>query len=305
MKKRIVITIILLIIFLTIVIIFGKGKNNFNKEENLSATNEISFEENISDTENKMIENSHTQITTDNYGEYVDLETNLIVSDNIPLEDGSIPKTDWRIFHKDENGGVYLILSDYLPYSYEATVNSGLSESALGFKNNWKSEISRVDLLNKLNDESKWNKLLPEKYIKLGMKVTGALTLDTWIESWNAKGYTKLYISKKTETKDGLEAYYVDTVENSISKYIDVRLDAAGYGNALYFPHKTSTARDTVYAYTLATPSAYGDDYLMNISLCGSVFYDPYNHDYDGVRPVIYIPSEIKLVYNDDVWKIQ
>ena len=45
-----------------------------------------------------------TQISGDNYGEYVDLGTSLIVNDNIALDDGELPKTDWRIFHKDASG---------------------------------------------------------------------------------------------------------------------------------------------------------------------------------------------------------
>lgn len=306
LKKILIIALIIIALFV-ILIFFEKGGTFFYKVDNMS---QLKGKEGIQDNSvqnsgnNKSQTISHDKITIENYGEYVDLQTNIIVKDNIALEDRSIPKTDWRIFHKDNDGGIYLILSDYLPYSYESTINSGLSDAGEEYSHNWRSSVSRVDLLNKLNDESKWNKLLPEKYINQGMKVTGAITLDTWVESWNAKGYTKLYISKKTETKDGLEGCYIDTTENSESTYKDLSTDTEGYGNSLYFPHKNSTARNMVYAYTLATPSASDDNYLVNISLCGSVFYDYYSHIFDGLRPAIYIPSDVKLIYENDVWKI-
>ena len=63
-----------------------------------------------------------SNISAENYGDYVELGTNLIVDDNIELEDGTIPRTDWRIFYKDNSGGIYLILADFLPHSYETIV---------------------------------------------------------------------------------------------------------------------------------------------------------------------------------------
>ena len=98
----------------------------------------------------KKVESLSTQITTDNYGDYVDLGTSLIVNDNIALEDGTTPLTDWRIFYKDETGGTYLILADYLPYSYETTVGSGLVNYGIDYPYNWRSTTSRTDLLTRL-----------------------------------------------------------------------------------------------------------------------------------------------------------
>lgn len=260
-----------------------------------------------------------SQITTDNYGDYVDLETSLIVNDNIALEDGTYPTTDWRIFHEDADGGVYLILADYLPYSYEETTVGAQLISYNPY--NWHSTTSRSDLIQKLkgtsaeyNGKNPWNNLISSTYTEKGISVTGALSLETWLESWHAKGYTQLFTNKYSDkhngaaNSDGLDGYYIGIDESQTSNMQDISsLSTAGYANSLYFPHKDYTARNNAHAYRLASPSAGYSNNLMSVYYNGVVGDRNQGVGIYGIRPAIYLPSGIEAEQDatTKVWSIK
>ena len=251
-----------------------------------------------------------SQITAENYGEYVDLGTSYVKGN--ALETGTATE-DWRIFYKDSTGGVYLILADYLPYSYEtsATVGSatglgtGLKNGGTDYSYNWRSLTSRADLLTRLKDTSSWNKLLNATYIAKGITVKGAVVMETYKDSWNAKGYKTMCLAT-TGMDDGLDGYYVGASESNLtSTYYDFSSDTNGYGNTLYYPHKSKVSNN--YGYWLASPSADYAGYVMFVSCGGNVGNDTHSNDLNlGVRPAVYLPSGILAEKNaNGVWEIK
>ena len=261
-------------------------------------------------------------VDSDNYGEYVDLGTNYVKGNS--LETGKA-KEDWRIFYKSKidrtnldgtvvKAGTYLILADFLPYSYEtkATAGSstglgtGLQNTGVSYPYNWKSTTSRIDLLNRLKgttNSNAWNKLLSSEYITKGISVKGGADLETWIASWNAKGYTKLYTAKGTEMSDGLIGYYIGTNETSHSTSLSLS-SFTGSENTLYFPRKSIKANNQAY---MLNATACVNNVLLtaNYNRNISKVYN-YKSDGIGVRPVVYIPLDIGMEKDNitGVWRL-
>ena len=252
-----------------------------------------------------------SQITTDNYGDYVDLGTNYVKGNSIATGTAT---EDWRIFYKNTQdrtnkdgslvkAGTYLILADYLPYKYETVevvgsttgLGTGLNNAGAGYTINWKSLVNREDLLLKLRDTSKWNKLISNDYIDKGIAVQGAIDLETWIASWNEKYNTGL-----------------DTEYNSIgylvgidSKIVTFDLSAkTGYLDTLYFPIRK---KENINYYWLASNSAFGAaNSLKFISDNGFISYDSNSSDFAGVRPVVYLPESVKAKKDSSgIWRIK
>ena len=240
-------------------------------------------------------------VSVKNYGDYVDLETSYVT--NQTLEDETKIKADWRIFYKDSTDGVYLILADYLPYSYENTIKSGLSNYSSKYTYNWISKTSRIDLLDRLNNSSAWNKLISSKYIAKGLNVKGAIDLETWVQSWNASGYTKLYTAK-TVTSDGLEGYYIGVADNPQSTTQSLKTDTNGYNDTLYFTHKS--AFENAKYYWLTAPSATNTNFVFRIVCLGEINCYQYSYFSASIRPCVYIPSDVDLTKGSDgIWRIQ
>ena len=260
-----------------------------------------------------------SQIDTANYGDYVDLGTELLPTtdgvitqklgevDGVPQEQ---PLTDWRIFHEDTDGGIYLILADYLPYSHETIVGSGLINGGSTYPYNWKSGTSRADLIERLEGTASvfeginpWNNLIDISYVDKGISVIGALSLEKWIASWNAKNTTQLYTQYTTDIETyNAEGYLVGTENPPTTYYQNVNSDMAGYQNTLYFPH--AVALSNTYAYWLASMSAGNTNYVMSVDINGSV----HNYNYGnacGIRPAVYLPSNIKAEKNaEGIWEL-
>ena len=139
-----------------------KFKNNILSEENkieeLSAI--IELDENIF-----VINNDGTvtptklqtidTLTKNNYGDYIDLDQSVVGTDDTT--------DDWRILYKDKkNNVIYAILADYLPNNNDAVTESHLNKVG-GKKYNVYSLTSRDDLLEKLNNTTAWQTLIPEE----------------------------------------------------------------------------------------------------------------------------------------------
>ena len=111
--------------------------------------------------------------------------------------------------------------------------------------------------------------------------------------------------------EDGLTGYYIGTAENPET---EVSSDEAGYGNTLYFPHKQYVSN--CWGYWLASPSGYDiwESLSSNVSRCvvsvcemGNVSCDFYANGtlFNGVRPAVYLPSDIKAKKVDGVWELE
>ena len=145
------------------------------------------------------------KITTDNYGDYIDLGKDVIKSESTA--------DDWQILYNDtENGKLYAILADYLPTENRVFKDVGLRANYSVY-----STVSREELLTGLESE-KWNQLISEN-LKDTVKVQGAVSADILMNSYNEKhktnfyytsGKTKLYNEPNNESS-GVDTLYVLT----------------------------------------------------------------------------------------------
>ena len=244
---------------------------------------------------------------TSNLGKYVNLGTSILDLQNTTLSDSTHPSADWRVFSQDENG-TWLILSDYMPNSAFDVTDAGL-EAATGDYATYgvNSSVDRATLVSGLKGEilgKNWNGLLTGSSLLTGttladgVKVQGAVDLETWVESWNANsGYTHLYTPVLTGMSDGLDGYYIGNTENTTSYSYNV-----SNSNNLYFPHTNSISTNH---YWLASPSASSDcNSVMGVGADGTLRGGAYNSTNYSVRPAVYIPSNIQFDTSATVWTL-
>lgn len=268
------------------------GIFTYEKDENeIKGTFNLDTGEIIIDEEKKDVNTIaalSSLITEANYGDYVDLETSLIINDNQVLSDGSSPETDWRIFYEDESGGVYVVLAGYLPYTYESTVGSGLKQYSGGYS--WYSTSNTSDFLTRLSNTTAWNKLIPTKYTAKGAQVTGSLDLERLVASLNATGDETLYI-KKSGTQ-----YYVGNSENptGVESSFGAKAD-----DTLYCPFNDGAVK----GYWLNTEGGASTYYGIVVANggTGKCSYEVYNY---AIRPMVYLPADTLAQKVGDIWEI-
>lgn len=138
------------------------------------------------------------KVSSVNYGEYVDLGTNILNANST--------ENDWRILYKNqETNEIYVVLADYLPNSNGIASDIGLSTQGDYVVTD---STSREDFLQKMNSSSWKSKLLSSDLLTKysGIDAKGTLGIDTFIDSWN-----DLYGSTK-------HLYYADNIsENGYS----------------------------------------------------------------------------------------
>ena len=229
----------------------------------------------------KMPQTLASKITSANYGDKVNYSVTV---EGVTLD-------NWRIFYKDETTNeVIMIYGDYLPNSTGLAAGAGLAT-----KGDYVvySNTNRADLINKLNDTGKWSELLKGN-VDLSTKATakGAVDLETWVASWNAKGYTRLYTAKETGMSDGIGwGYYIGTSENPTSYTQSVSNDTSGYNDTLYFPYKT--VQSNCSGYWLASPSTDNTSVVMLVYCDGYVYYDIHYINIYGACPAVYLTSDV------------
>lgn len=227
-----------------------------------------------------LLPQSLESITKDNYGDYIDLGQNVVKT--------SEPTDDWRILYNDKNGNIYAILTDYLPNSNIAVTNSGLNVVDDTIYN-VNSTTTRIDLLSHLNHESAWNCLIPDTLVSKGAKVTGAITGEIIMASYNEK-------------------YNIDPVKNYTSYpffYIDD--DNTKGIDTLYIPCEGTKYKCV--GYWLASPDKVFGSYVWDVH-CehNRVEHDEYTYNGLGICPVVSIPSTIlvksKSENGNTIWNI-
>ena len=240
-------------------------------------------------------------LSTTEYGKYVDLGTNLL---------GQGTDKDWRIFYKDDQGRIYLILADYLPNSNSISSNVGLTTSGTyNVYEPYGDGLHRQAFLDKLNDGASWKTQIfgatPDaKYANVTVK--GAIDLETWTKAWNERyGGTeadRLYIDNTLSAK----GYNIKRGSAATSSDYGVDLsDTTEYtesSNTLFWPHKAE--EQGCYGYWLASPSAKGTYSVMIVFCNGAVGNGVYNFTNYGVRPAVYLPSYILLEEVDGVYSV-
>ena len=313
-----VITIIILIILagITINMVLGedgliaKSKAGANDYKNAAADeqtmlgkiNEL-FENNGSTGGNTPSGPTVADVTVSNYGQYVDLGTNILTK-TVQLEDGTLPATDWRVFKKDDNG-VWLILADYMPKEKVPSETGVKPHPDSSYLYSVYHSSERDGIITGLNSAS-WKSLISENtklYNNPNVIVKGGFEIEKWIESWEDSGYVNINTAlTETAMSDDKYGYYVyKDGESATSTNTSIK-GTAGYGNTLYFPRKTYPGY--CYGYWLASPSASSTDCIMYVDYSGYIHNDWYNHGRIGVRPAVFLPSSIKLDTSGAVWTI-
>ena len=251
-------------------------------------------------------------ITVSNYGQYIDIGTNIL-DRTIGLSDGTTPVSDWRVFKKESNG-VWLILSDYMPNSSFDVTSVGL-EVSTNPSYGVKTSSERGVLISGLNS-SNWNGLISGSDIVgiSGVRVKGAFELEEWIRSWKDKGYTNINTGTLNMPNgiDGTNSEWYTTVtwgyyiykdgENSTNTSVDVNSDTLGSQDTLYFPQNTDI--DGAYGYRLASPSASGRVDVVSVWRGGNIGESSSHSNSVGVRPAVFLPSNIILNTSENAWKI-
>ena len=222
----------------------------------------------------------------------------------------------WKVFYATTDR-IYLIASDYVhyskltnaykngaschdtstyPYSYH-WVNGGTSLEttgrqdeifmATGYTLNSSKENSKC--VSGLLNTNNWTDFVDTNYADYAI---GGPTLNMYIASWNAKGYTKLFTNTSTN------GYYVGTSANPTTDIAVMSSDTAGYGDTLYYPHQSIYSNCS--GYWLAAPSANYTYSIMSVYLYGYVTNDADNNYFFGVRPLVSLKSGVTLQENSD-----
>ena len=223
----------------------------------------------------------------------------------------------WKVFYATTDR-IYLIASDFVhyskltnaykngarcyntdtrPYSYcwehgstslEATGRQDGIFMATGYTLNSSNFNSKC--VSGLLNTNNWTDFVDTNYADYAI---GGPTLNMYIASWNAKGYTTLYTNTNTN------GYYVGTSANPETIEVDMS-NTAGYGDTLYYPHKSDYSR---YGYWLAAPSAsstYGPYGSVGVTYYGVVTGADCSNGFFGVRPLVSLKSGVTLQENSD-----
>ena len=227
-------------------------------------------------------------------GQYVDIGTNILNLNSITLSDGTHPKADWRVFKNDDDGGVWLILSDFLPGT-KLPANTGLKVCTSPYCINGSSRSIMVSGFSK---KTQWKELIKGTtcYSREDVIVKGAFTLEEWVASWNLNpNYT--HLNGKEQSASFRLWYDNGNGTDNVSSN-------GGYNNSLYFTHKAQVSN--CWGYWLSSDNASGVGNIVKIRCSGHVYCNDYNaNTYYGVRPGVYIPPSMKLDTSGDVWTIQ
>lgn len=231
-----------------------------------------------------------------NKGDYVNIGTSILASDT-KLADDSTIKSDWRVFKKDR-GGVWLILADYMPNTAFDVTTVGLVKGTGNYATYGViSNTDRTTLINGLKHTS-WSNLINGSRVegKAGVQVKGALDLPTWVESWNDnEGYTELNAEYHSASEIDGSTVYAEGYKINGDFYAAVE-----NSNTLYFPQ--TSAKSNCYGYWLASPSAANGNYVLAVDYYGRVIYGHFDAISIGVRPAVYLPSNIQLNDVEGVW---
>ena len=227
---------------------------------------------------------------------------------------------EWKVFYATTDR-IYLIASDYVHYSKLTNAyKNGAScynTSDYPYSYYWASGGTSLETtgrqdeifmatgytLNSSNDNSEpvsgllntnnWTDFVDTNYADYAI---GGPTLNMYIASWNAKGYTALY------TNTGTYGYYLGKSANPTTYIANMSSDTAGYGDTLYYPHQSDYYN--CYGYWLAAPGAYFTNHIMDVHCSGIVRSNYYyeNSDYNsfGVRPLVSLKSGVTLQENSD-----
>lgn len=210
---------------------------------------------------------------------------------------------DWKVFYNDGRN-VYIISSNYIEIP-EKWRNSNSIYTFNAFKTDWydghielhdggyafHGDMKKI-FLDNMEDTSNWLMFFNKEFAN---SVQSGPTLDLFINSWNAKGYTKLYT---TTDKDGEN--YISTTEGEKENGIKINTD-----DKLYFPYSSSI--DNCTAYYLLTADVHSNIYSVDyIGRIGGTSLDIMDEriKHTGLRPVVCLKTDCGFTYENGVWQL-
>ena len=256
-------------------------------------------------------EESFADVVTEasHYGDYVEYPIDLNGDGNL--------SNDWRIFYNDGER-IFIIAADYVENgsSYLNNTGTGMTTySAYGLY--WASALSAAQDTSKatlfgqtlwtdystinrryvsaLLNANNWTGFVDSTYADCAI---GGPTIEMWVASYNAKGYTPLYCNNINEN-----GYYVGNTDKPTTEVYDITNDSNnGYNDVLYFPHRGIVS--DCQGYWLASPSNGGSSVMNYVHYvdCVSVAYSRVNAC--SVRPLVCLNSEVTAEYENNVWNL-
>ena len=249
-------------------------------------------------------------ITSVNYGDYIDYP--------IDLNGDGDTKNDWRIFYNDGTH-VFIIAADYVKNNSGYLDNAGTGmtsgdtynlywdsapetaqtvnpDTLSLFKQSWTDYSTNENgrCVSTLLNTNNWDGFVDGNYADYAI---GGPTIEMWVASYNAKGYTPLYTNTNTN------GYYIGNTEGTTQENYSLVSDVnTGYNDRLYFLYQEKV--DNCSGYWLTSPSTNNSDYLMCISCYGEVGYGGYNANIFGLRPVVSLTPGITAAKDaQDIWR--
>lgn len=253
---------------------FYLNPNNDTKKE--GTKKDSKKEEDSSTIPESSSEWTFAKVTTEHYGNYVDLGVNLV--GNETTED------DWQILYNDtHNGKVYVILSDYLP------INSDFIKKINPSLDYYDYEVSseNVDNLIKAFDSKEWKSLVSENLQNI-VDVKGAASIQIIIDSYNEKHKTNYHTSYP------LDLYNIPEDESS---GVDT----------LYVLPENNISDDIEYPVSYWLSDKPSDSYILTVQNYGTISQRS-SDSYNALRPIVVIPSSQSTIVKKDngkiIWKI-
>ena len=223
----------------------------------------------------------------------------------------------WKIFYADTEH-IYLIADDYISSTYAPKGKGGTSITANStYKLSFGSVISDYSGSSNITNSlvKPWLSYLNSSYGRnstyTNMKAV-AYMLDTNVWSTYTDSEGKAEYAIGGPTLDLFSASYNQKYPN---KQIQYQADSTGYqvkwstdGSYSYSISGLPT-NDSLYVISstrkaqgmwLASPSASNGDYVMYVSYDGYVYYSSYNNNYPGLRPLVCLKSDVRLLQQSD-----
>lgn len=266
--------------------------------------------ENSNTVENPIETTMAKKVIPANYGDKVNYTANGV--------------SDWKIFYND-GANVYIIAGDYVPVEKLPTALTGMNasgnytvcwNSVPSFQSGWSAykdnflmtaytlndSYNNSKCVSTLLNSDNWSVFSSgksqENHITGGVAI-GSPTLEMWVASWNAKGYSTLYCNNTSDY-----GYFIGTSSEPTTSDQFVTNEYvmnSGFSDALYFPHTNKV--DNCNGYWLASTSSWWHTHLMYI------FYDAhisgrrsYQDTGFAVRPVVRLNANVKGVKISDSW---
>ncbi len=247
------------------------------------------------------------QVKPEHYGDSV----------NYSVEVNGVVLDDWKIFYNDGNE-VTLIYGGYLPNSTNLAEEARLRVKEEYIVYEWSGRV--IDTLNSLTEKNLWKNLLKGTIdLQDRAQANGATNLQTWVASWNAKGYSHLSVAEASELGEyeEMKRWYIGKGEDVPEKQ-DVNLsdDQLGYADKLYFPYQESVSNCEGYwianyhskinsenlIYSVRYSGRVADYILSDGGVASATWGVP---AIIGLRPVIRLSADVLGEKIDGVWNME